>query len=322
MRPQYNQILCVLSSTSGQDALITKAVALSKLHQANLTIQLALPALPPNARLVMASFAYIESQESLICDAERWLCNHVDNLDTGWPVHCEVTVGDVSQDVLETVSTLSVDLVIAQAKSGVSGRLFGADALHLLRHCASPVWLLPASSPPHHNVVIAAVDLNYHYGNEHAAVRKGLNKSIVQQASALALLSKGVLHLVHVYESIPEQYICEGLLSMPQDELATMNELIRQERDQAMASLVIELQASLQSNNECLDIQTHLVYGQPVAGIATTALQLDADVVVVGSITQPGIPGWLAGSIAEELAGELHCSILAIKPGQISADDQ
>lgn len=323
MRSRFKQILCVLTSTTGQEALISKACQLAKQHKAKLALQLALPALPPNAKLVMSSFAYIESQETLICDAERWLSDYVKSLDTDQPIDCEVSVGEVSQDVLATVASLQIDLVVAQAKAGLSGRLFGADSLHLLRHCPCPVWLLPHQLLPHHNVVMAAVDLNFNYGHEDNVIRQELNHAIVQEAAELAALANGTLHLVHVYEAIPEQYLNEGLLSMNEEELQAMTASIREERALAMASLVSSLEQSLFSQvNTHLSIQTHLVYGQSSHGLATTALQLDADVVVMGTITQVGIPGWLIGSTTEELAGELNCSILALKPAQVSTDVQ
>jgi nucleotide-binding universal stress UspA family protein len=42
--------------------------------------------------------------------------------------------------------------------------------------------------------------------------------------------------------------------------------------------------------------------------------QLEADLIVMGTVARTGIPGFIMGNTAEAILNQIDCSVLAIKP--------
>ena len=73
MKGHYKNILCVLSDSHRQDDTVAQALHIAKAHQASLTIMLSLESLPLNASMVMESFSYVDSQQTMETQAQHWL---------------------------------------------------------------------------------------------------------------------------------------------------------------------------------------------------------------------------------------------------------
>ena len=54
--------------------------------------------------------------------------------------------------------------------------------------------------------------------------------------------------------------------------------------------------------------------GAPGQAIPALVRELDADLVVMGTVARTGIPGLIIGNTAEAVLSQLRCSVLAIKP--------
>lgn len=48
--------------------------------------------------------------------------------------------------------------------------------------------------------------------------------------------------------------------------------------------------------------------------VPAVAQELNADLVVMGTVSRTGIPGLLIGNTAEVILNNLECSVLAVKP--------
>lgn len=315
MQGHFNNILCVLGSTQEQQPLIEQALHVAVTHQAKITFQLALESLPPNAGLVMASFAYLESEQSLLANAQQWLDETLAKLEFSEKPQTRVTVGKPFYDVIQQVHSGQHDVVIAQARSGVSGFLFGADAMHLVRKCPCPVWLVHEAQVRNYKTVMATVDVNYHFTNEENTVRRQLNKDVIKSAAEVALLESAALHIVHVYEAAPEHMVRDGLMRINRELMDTALAEIKHERCEALEQLVAGLRKDFDEKSLAyLNPQVHLVEGYPGAMICRTAEMLKADVVVMGTVARTGIPGILMGNTAEDTIQNLDCTLLALKP--------
>lgn len=312
---RFKNILCVLTSLSEQQSIVEQALHVAESHQASLTVQLALEALPPNASLVMASFAYIESQQSLLGDAQERLTAMVSQLAGGEILTTQVTIGKPYYDVIQQVISQQHDLVITQARTGMSGFLFGADAMHLLRKCPCPVWLIHEHTARHYKTVMATVDVNYHFTHEENTVRRKLNEEVLLSAAEIALLENAQLHIVHVYESAPHHMIRDGLMRSNQQQMDEALAELKRERAEALDALVGKLNQHFDSRSLAyLQPEIHLIEGHPAAAICRTAESLNTDVVVMGTVARVGIPGVLMGNTAEDVLSNLECAVLAIKP--------
>jgi len=60
--------------------------------------------------------------------------------------------------------------------------------------------------------------------------------------------------------------------------------------------------------------EVHLLKGNPAATIDGLTRDLQADLVVMGTVGRTGIPGFFIGNTAEEVLQTTTASVLAVKP--------
>ncbi|MCU7556122.1 universal stress protein [Alteromonas sp. ASW11-19] len=326
MKGHYQNILCVLYDTHKQDEVVAQAIHVAKSHQAKLTIMLALETLPPNANIVMESFSYIDSEQSMDSAAESWLQSQSETWSTDYPVTCEARFGHPFMEVMKKIINDKHDLVIKLSETTIIDRLFGSDDLQLLRKCPCPVWVVHRGNAKQYASVVAALDLNYHYPEHEISVRKQLNLDILRHATEIALLEFAQLHIVHVFDSVPEHILRGEFISVDEDAMQHDLASIHKERDEELDRLLEELDKEREAGVlDYLQPQRHLVHGYPRKEIAATATSLAADVVVMGTVARLGVPGYIMGGTAEETIHQLPCAVVGLKPdgfvSPISFDD-
>ncbi|MDX2428746.1 MAG: universal stress protein [Xanthomonadales bacterium] len=52
----------------------------------------------------------------------------------------------------------------------------------------------------------------------------------------------------------------------------------------------------------------------PRKEIPALAKQIEADLIVMGTVARTGVPGFIIGNTAEAILGQIECSVLALKP--------
>jgi nucleotide-binding universal stress UspA family protein len=110
----------------------------------------------------------------------------------------------------------------------------------------------------------------------------------LQEAARIAHLHEATqLHLVHVRASEAEQQ------TIPE-----------------------ELQARVQAVQSArpIRITAHIRAGDPARAILQTALELDADLIVVGTHQREGVERLVLGSVAEHVLRGAHCPVLVAMP--------
>lgn len=315
MKGHYQNILCVLTDSHRQDDTVAQAIHIAKAHQASLTIMLALEALPPNASMVMESFSYIDSQQTMESQATHWLEEQADSWGQHYALGTKVTVGQPLIDVVTYVLKSEIDLVIKRAEESFLDRLFGSLDMRLFRKCPCPVWIINHRPRSQYKNVVAALDLNYHYPEHEVAMRRDLNRDVLRHATQIALLEFAQLHIVHVFDAVPENIARDGFITVDDDRMETDLAKIHTEREEALDKLLTELDDILGSNVlDYLKPQKHIVHGYPRREIAATTASLDTDIIVMGTVARLGVPGFIMGGTAEETIHQVKCAVVGIKP--------
>ena len=315
MKGHYKNILCVLSDSHRQDDTVAQAVHIAKAHQASLTIMLALEALPPNASMVMESFSYIDSQQTMETQAKHWLSEQAESWGKQYALDTTVSVGQPLIDVVSYVLKNDIDLVIKRAEESFLDKLFGSLDMRLFRKCPCPVWIINHKPRSQYKNVVAALDLNYHYPQHEVSIRRDLNRDILRHASQIALLEFAQLHIVHVFDAVPENIARDGFITVDNDRMETDLAKIHAEREAELESLLEELNQELDDSVvEYLNPQEHIVHGYPRREIAATTTSLDTDIIVMGTVARLGVPGFIMGDTAEETIQQLQCAVVGIKP--------
>ena len=65
---------------------------------------------------------------------------------------------------------------------------------------------------------------------------------------------------------------------------------------------------------EYLEPKLHVIEGDATHVVPSLASQLDADLIVMGTVARTGIAGFFIGNTAESILTSIDCSVLAVKP--------
>jgi len=297
---RFKNILYVTEANVDQSLSMERAVSFAEKNQAALTIIEVAPsrAGDPHSEKMARR---MESLDFLIEPYRHRL-----------KIQTALVSGTVFLEVIRAVLRNDHDLVIKPAESpGFLKRLFGTNDMHLLRKCPCPVWLLKTPGKAAYRRIMAAVDFD---PLKPSAVEDALNREILELAGSLALSEAASLHLVHAWEPFAEGTIrargeptehgfaayIENEQMLHQKGLYMMRETLR---DRIGTDAYDSISPSL-----------HLLRGPAQKLIAEQAVELRADLVVMGTVARTGISGFFIGNTAEAILYQLACSVLAIKP--------
>jgi nucleotide-binding universal stress UspA family protein len=145
--------------------------------------------------------------------------------------------------------------------------------------------------------------------------QRALNQQILEMAVSLALSDSAELHIMHAWESTGESAMRGVFMNTPEEEIIAYVEKVRQKHAAGMDTLLHELTSKF--GNDTLDYvkpQTHLVKGLARKEIPAFARQIEADLIIMGTVARTGVPGFIIGNTAETILNQIDCSVLAIKP--------
>lgn len=293
---RFKNILYVIEPTVDQVSAIERAVTLAENNHAKLTFIEVITPFPDD--IEDDHRHYIES----LIDPYRQRLN----------IQIEIKRGSVFLEVIRTVLRNSHDLVIKAAENpDFLKRLFGSNDIHLLRKCPCPVWIMKPPEKTNYKCIMAAVDFD---PLKSIDTEIALNNNILQLSGSLALSEFASLHIVHVWEVFAKNVMRsrsgttgEGITANIEREF-----LLHQNGMYILADKLRE-QIGADAYNY-ISPHFHLIRGSAQKLIAAKAVELNADIVVMGTVARTGIPGFIIGNTAEAILDQLTCSVLAVKP--------
>ncbi len=301
MKP-FKTILFV-AEPDAEPGVFRKAVEFAENQQAALTVALVLEdvAAPWNASVQPA--------------AQAWLDELASTAEGRVPLATKLLHGTAFLEIIREAVSGGHDLVIKPPKRGVAlaQRILGSADMHLLRKCPVPLWIMQSAEAKRPRRVLAAVD----FGPAESASPPdpALNRAIMETAAVVALANFAELHVCHVWDAF-----AEGMLRTWGSEASgpQVNEYVERERrwhEAQMTTLLSECERWFgEKTLEFAHPNVHLRRGAAGDVIPALADELDAEVVVMGTVARSGVPGFFIGNTAETVMGRLHSSLLAIKP--------
>jgi nucleotide-binding universal stress UspA family protein len=223
----------------------------------------------------------------------------------GIPVTVKTSVGKPFIEVIREVIHGRYDLVMIPARRSTNLRrmLFGGTEMHLIRKCPCPVWVIKPKQKVPCTRILAAVGPNL--GDD---VELELDNAIINLASAVTRLDEGRLHILHAWNLYGESILRGSFGHMKPKEV---NKLLRQEFIQHKKNLMELIERhSLNEKN----LEVHLLKGTAADIIARVARRKRIDLLVMGTVSRTGIAGVIIGNTAEDILGQVDCSVLAVKP--------
>jgi len=309
---RFKNILCVAAPEGACKPTLERAISLAENNQAQLTVVDMVPRIA--AEIVMRDGGPVSADLQTAMKAERLRALESFTEPYRQRLHFQhaVLMGTGFLEIIRTVLRNGHDLVIKPAENpNYLERLFGSDDMHLLRKCPCPVWLTKPGEKSNYGCILAAVDFD---PEKPGTVEQQLNQQILELSSSLALSDFAALHLVHAWDAPGEMTVRswsdnpnEAALSYVEGERAYHQRGLDQLREQLSAKLGIEAY-------DHLSPRFHLLRGAATRVIPELAKQLQADLVVMGTVARTGISGLFIGNTAEAILEQLRCSVLAIKP--------
>ena len=218
----------------------------------------------------------------------------------GVPVEVEILHGTPFLEIIREVLRNGHDLVVKTASEKGITRLFGTTAMHLLRKCPCPVWLVKTTKHQSCPRVFAAVD-----PAPEEPEREAINRKILELSASLADHQNGELHVIHAWSAYGESHM---RLHVPEEEI---REYVEEARKLA-ASRVTDLLADVRL--KLPDDRVHLEKGAAGFAVPNSIERNRADLLVMGTLARTGVAGLFIGNSAEQIVSRIGCSVMAVKP--------
>jgi universal stress protein E len=216
----------------------------------------------------------------------------------GVPAELEVTTERAWLDATRRALRGEIDLVVVgkRNESATDGRALGPVAVKLLRKCPCPVWAVKPGHDLVHRCVLAASDLS------------PVADEAVGHAAWIAGRGECQLTVVHAWTTpLDLRDLREELEA---EEYAERRDALR---ERAGTHIRAGIAAGPAPEVEC---EVLFGKGRPAGVIREAVDHLDPDLLVMGTVSLPDLPGRSLGSTAERVLDRVDCSLLALKPAQ------
>lgn len=195
------------------------------------------------------------------------------------------------------------DLVVKYTKeeTNFTSLIFTPMDWQLLRKCPVPMLMVRDADWKHQRRILIAVNV----GDDEEHFHQDLNEKLVSLGIDLAdNLERGNVHLVSAYPPMPINMAID-LPEFSHDEQANTT------RGQYLINM-----KALRQRFAIDEDHTHVYEGFPEEIIPKVAQELEAELVVLGTIGRTGLSAALIGNTAEHVINRLSCNLLAIKPNK------
>ncbi len=297
----FNHILVVIDPTSDQQKALNRAVQLARLQQCQLTAFVSVYDFSYEMTTMLSGEERESMRQAVIKDRELWLSDYLAAPRAGG-INIDVKVvwhNRPFEAVVLAVLEDGYDLVIKGTHDHdvLKSMIFTPTDWHILRKCPCPVLLVKDHDWPQGGNIIAAVN-----AGSQQEQHQSLNQRVITKAKQMAAMLQADTHLVNAYPGTPVNIAIEIPEFNPQEYNSTM----KAHHADAVTALAkqCEVDAAL----------CHVQEGMPEDVIPQLAQQLDAEMVVIGTIGRTGLSAAIIGNTAEHVIDRLDCDVLAIKP--------
>ncbi|WP_075284966.1 universal stress protein UspE [Pasteurella multocida] len=304
---KFNNILVILNPENEKQYALARAVRLvkeQKSHQkVRITVFLSVYDLSYEMSALLSSEERAEMHQGVIeqrtLAIQPYLEKYADpNIEFETKV---VWHSNEAEAITHEVEKHEYDLVVKYTKEeeSITSLIFTPMDWQLLRKCPKPLLMVRDGNWKHQRRILIAVNVAYDEEKNH----KVFNEQLVSLGIDLAdKLERGNVHLVTAYPPTP----INMAIDLPEFNSGEYEKNIRGQYLLNMKAL--RQQFSIDEDH------THVREGFPEEVIPQVAKELEAELVVLGTIGRTGLSAAFLGNTAEHVINKLNCSLLAIKP--------
>lgn len=297
----YQNILVVLDGESTEQKALSRAIHLAKVQGATLSLFLSIYDFAYEMTTMLSGEEREQMRHSLIEDRRQWVIDLIEDYDlTGISYDTHIVWHHRPfESIIQHAIDQKHDLIIkgTHQHKGLQSVIFTPTDWSLLRKAPCPVLLVKDHLWQDNGTILTAV----HAGSE-SEVHQALNRKLITHSSFVAKNINAKLHLVNFFPGTPTAIAVE----IPDFNTAQYQQNVEAHHKEAMQELIADFAPVI--------AKTHTRDGIPDDGIPAVAKELDAELVVLGTIGRTGISAALLGNTAEHVIEQLDCDLLAIKP--------
>ncbi len=227
-----------------------------------------------------------------------------------------VLAGDPAATIVRAVVADGYQMVCKAPTDGGGLRngILGCIDMRLIRACPCPVAIIGSHRPDEgRRVTVAAVDVTCAPGGEET--NEDLNNRILELAVDALAAPESRLHVIHAWTLYGESVMRSPRARLPAIEVDKLLERERAARQEKLEELVANLRSRLAGiDAERFEPEIHLVKGDPSSAIPSELERLEADLLLMGTISRRGVTGFLLGNTAEKILERVRCSVAVTKP--------
>lgn len=298
----YQNILAVVDPASDEQKSLARALELACKSHGAVTAFLSVY----DFSYEMTTMLSIEEREmmrkAVVDDRIEWVNSLVETQPNPNDIEISVKVvwhNRVYESILNQADEGKYDLIVkgTHQHDSLKSVIFTPTDWHLLRKSPISILLVKDHAWPENGKILGAVNV----GSEDEA-HISLNHKISAACKEMASLLKSHAHLVNSYPGTPINIAIE----IPEFDPQTYNESVKVHHDRCMAAHAIEAGITVEN--------CYVREGLPEDVIPALAKDLDAELVVLGTVGRQGLSAALIGNTAEHVIDMLDCDVLALKP--------
>ena len=302
---RFKNILLIAGGDDWERTSLKRAVDLAKNNSARLTVVDVVEELPREMQMLVTSVNLVDLQNLVVAERLKDIKQRIKAaMNKGVRVAAKVLVGKPFLEIIREVLKNKHDLVVKTARG--EGRLkeviFGSTAMHLLRKCPCPVWVIMPTHEKKYAKIMAAVN-----PDPIDEKRNTLNNKIMELATSLARIEGSELHVTHCWRLYGETMLLHRG-GMSKSEVAELANKTRMEHEGRISELLEKHAPGLPND------RIHLLKGDAEALIPALAKRKSIEIIVMGTVVRTGIAGFIVGNTAENILQRVDCSVLTVKP--------
>jgi universal stress protein E len=298
----YQKILAVIEPELCTQKSLARAIEIANINGASVTAFLTIYDFSYEMTTMLSMDERENMRQAVIDDRTDWLVNLVSEQFGTQGISIDVKIvwhNRPYESIIYEVIENGYDLIVkgTQQHDSLKSVIFTPTDWHIMRKAPVPVLLVKEHDWPIGGQIIAAVNVGVEI-EEHIS----LNEEITKQALHFSELLSSNVHLVNSYPGTPVNIVIE----IPEFDPTSYDETAKLHHEKCM-----------QTHGDKHHIRKdhcHVDIGLPEDVIPKYARQLDAELVVLGTVGRQGISAALIGNTAEHVIDKLNCDVLAIKP--------
>lgn len=298
----YKRILAVVDPSEEHQKSLRRALELAEKTEGKVTAFLTIYDFSYDMTTMLSVEEREVMRQAVVDDRIEWLSNYLSDQFPDVASNVDVKVvwhNRPYESIIVEAMEDNYDLIVkgTNKHDTLKSVIFTPTDWNLLRKSPISVLLVKEHDWPENGQILGCVNA----GTEDEA-HKSLNNKIINSAHEMAAILKANVHLVNSYPGTPVNIAIE----IPEFDPASYNESVRNYHIESMQRLAIE--TSVPKEN------CHVKEGLPEDVIPVIAKELDAELVIIGTVGRQGLSAALIGNTAEHVIDMLDCDVLALKP--------